>query len=279
MVGHLLLSGTLSTLGIAAVVGLMFFIGTRFRGLNNIVHECSHFTFAADRKANGFFGKLACALILKSFAAYRKEHMSHHAHLGDYELDEDFRIIQRFRLEDPLTPRTILRHLVTPLTGVHVPYYCAPNLSGEDGRGWLALKLGLIGATVALAFWAPLTALVMVVAPFVVVYSAINYWTDCIDHGGLFGHEDELWASRNVIVPRWLRFLLFPRNDCYHLIHHLFPTLPSGYLDFAHERLMDHPAYRKRSTGDGALGGFGMAGERAGEAGLADAMPPIPARS
>ena len=31
---------------------LVLFIGTRFRGINNIVHECSHAAFTADRHDN-----------------------------------------------------------------------------------------------------------------------------------------------------------------------------------------------------------------------------------
>jgi fatty acid desaturase len=90
----------------------------------------------------------------------------------------------------------------------------------------------------------------------VFAYSAINYWTDCIDHGGLVGETDELAASRNLVVPKILRVILFPRNDCYHLVHHLFPQVPTHHLDACHERLLDHPAYRARAvaeTGRGAV--------------------------
>ncbi|MEO1468088.1 MAG: hypothetical protein AAFV86_03455, partial [Pseudomonadota bacterium] len=41
-------------------------------------------------------------------------------------------------------------------------------------------------------------------------------------------------------------FIVFPRNDCFHLIHHLFPTVPADHLDYCHERLLGDPAYRER---------------------------------
>ncbi len=250
--GAYLLSLPTTTASAVAMGVVILLIGTRFRGLNNIVHECSHFAFAVRRQANHMFGRLCCAVILKSFVNYRVEHLSHHAHLGDYEHDLDFKVIRHFRLEDPLTPRTVLRHLVTPLLGLHLPYYVSVDTSARDGLGWTALKAGVVLASLAYLALAPLTALLFLVLPFFVVYSAINYWTDCLDHGGLVGSEDELDASRNIVVPRALRLVLFPRNDCYHLIHHLFPQVPVRHFDACHAELLQDPAYRARAR-QGAL--------------------------
>lgn len=229
-----------------ALAAIVLFIGTRLRGLNNIVHECTHYTFATKRPDNLFFGRLCAALILSSFHHYRADHMSHHAHVGDYEKDEDLKAIRRFRLEAPLTTATVLRHLVTPLTGLHLPYYLKVDLSAEDGSVFLTLKIGLIVAALGTLALDPIASLVLVWAPFVLAFSAINYWTDCIDHGGLVGEHDELQASRNMIVPQPLRAILFPRNDCFHLVHHLFPQVPARHLDTCHEMLLAHPAYRAR---------------------------------
>jgi fatty acid desaturase len=55
-----------TALGVAMVV---FFIGTRLRGFNNIVHECCHFTFTRRREDNVFFGSICASLVLGSFRA------------------------------------------------------------------------------------------------------------------------------------------------------------------------------------------------------------------
>lgn len=246
--GYWLLSLPLSAgtaLGIGAV---MFFIATRLRGLNNIVHECSHFAFSRDRESNVVLGSIAASLVLGCFRDYRDEHLTHHAHLGDYDHDLDLQGIRDFRLEDPLTPRTILRHLLTALTGRHLPYYLNVNLSARDGAIYRAGKIALIAAATVFLAFDPLAALLLVWFPFVWIYSAMNYWTDCIDHGGLVGSEDELDASRNFILPRPIRALLFPRNDCYHLIHHLFPQVPSHHFEECHQRLMSNPEYQSRAA-------------------------------
>lgn len=226
-----------------------FFIGTRLRGFNNIVHECSHATFAKTRADNVLCGSICASLILGCFQNYRDEHLTHHAHLGDYDKDMDLHGIRDLRLEEPLSPLTIMRHVLTPFLGLHLPYYLGCNLSARDGAQFRILKLALIAAATGFLILEPLAALLLVWAPFLWVYSTINYWTDCIDHGGLLEAEDELQASRNVLLPTPLKLLLFPRNDCYHLVHHLFPQVPARHFDTCHKQLLTHPDYSARLDG------------------------------
>jgi len=226
---------------------LMVFVGTRFRGLNNIVHECSHFTFAERRPDNLVIGRLCASLVLGCFARYRADHMTHHAHLGDYEKDLDLRGIRAFRLEDPLTPKTVARHLLTPLVGLHFSSYLRLDLSERDGTVHQILKLAVIAAAIAFLVLEPATALLLLWFPFLWIYPAINYWTDCVDHAGLVSARDELLSSRNLAIPRPLQPLLFPRNDCYHLVHHLFPQVPARHLASLHRQLLSEPEYRARA--------------------------------
>lgn len=237
-----------NVLGIVCVIG---FIGTRLRGFNNIVHECSHFTFVEKREDNVLLGSICASLVLSCFKDYREEHMTHHMHLGDYDKDMDLHGIRDLRIEDPLTPRVILRHLVTPFLGLHLPYYLGANLSDSDGRHFQVMKIAIIALAAAFLIVDPLTAILLVWAPYVLAYSAINYWTDCIDHGGLIENDDALQSSRNVTVPGAMRWLLFPRNDCYHLVHHLFPGVPAAHLSSCHEKLLAHPAYRAQVANEG----------------------------
>lgn len=244
---HLLLDNP-GILACFAIGLLMLFVGTRFRGINNIVHECSHFAFSQERSDNMLLGKLSSAFLLKSFDAYRKEHMTHHAHLGDYDKDLDFQNIRDFGLEQPLTPAAIARHVVTPLVGLHLPHYLGVSLSVKDGFGYALLKVALLAGAAAFTFINPLAAILMLIIPFAWIYSALNFWTDVVDHGGLLETGDELHASRNLLVPRPIRAILFPRNDCYHLIHHLFPNIPVQHFDRVHEELMENPAYREKTV-------------------------------
>ena len=65
---------------------------------------------------------------------------------GDYEHDRELGAIEKLRLHDPLTLRTVLRHIVTPLTGRHLRMYSGVNMSRDDGPVFFALKIGLLVA-------------------------------------------------------------------------------------------------------------------------------------
>ena len=170
---------------IVTIMVLMIFIGTRMRGLNNIVHECSHSTFSDTRPDNTLIGKVCAGLLLNSFRDYRDEHLSHHAHLGDYDHDLDLQGIKDLRIHDPLTTRVVLRHLVSPFLGRHFPYYLNMNLSGRDGRIFQIMKFGFLAAVAAFIIYTPVTGLLFVILPYALIYSSLNYWADCLDHHGV----------------------------------------------------------------------------------------------
>ena len=257
----LVIAGYIGQIALAAVAGIYLlslpltpwvgaglavtsiFIGTRLRGFNNIVHECSHFTFTQERQDNIWMGSFCASMVLGCYRDYRDEHLTHHMHLGDYDKDMDLSGIKDLKLEEELTWRTILRHVITPFVGLHLPYYLGVNLSARDGKGFLAMKIALLVGAFGLLAVAPLATLVLIWVPFIWVYSAINYWTDCMDHGGLLDKEDDLSTSRNMLAPKPLRALFFPRNDCFHLVHHLFPQVPTPHLEECHHVLMSDPNY------------------------------------
>lgn len=245
LLGTYLVSLSLSVWTVVAMVATAAFIGTRLRGINNIVHECSHATFADERSDNVVIGRFCAAILMKSFRKYRDDHLSHHAHNGDYEHDAEFGLIEKFGLHDPINVRTVLRHAFVPLTGRHLPFYTGINLSAEDGRFFQGLKLLLLAAMAIFLLFHPVAALAFVILPLFYIYPTFNFWTDCLDHAGLVGAKDEMEASRNVLAPALVRLIFFPRNDSYHLVHHLFPQIPARHLHLAHEQLSQDPSYRR----------------------------------
>jgi fatty acid desaturase len=246
--GHFVLQSGLTATTVAVAVILSLFMATRMRGLNNIVHECSHFTFSNHRADNVVLGSICASSVLGCYADYRDEHLSHHAHLGDYEHDLDLQGIRDLRLHEPLTAQNILRHFINPFLGRHLPYYLGANLSDRDGRGYLYYKQALIVAGLVFTLWQPVTGMFMVLLSYGFFYPTINYWTDCLDHAGLVSSEDELDSSRNVLAPKWLRVIFFPRNDCFHLVHHLFPNIPARHLEASHKVLSADPIYQEKTN-------------------------------
>ena len=248
VVGHYLLKGDATFLSVLGIAVLMLFVATRMRGLNNIVHECSHATFTVDRADNVRIGKVCASLLFNSFTAYRDEHLTHHKHIGDYEHDLDLQGIKNLGLHDPLTPKVVLRHITTPLMLRHLRYYLSLNLSRKDGFGFQALQYALIGVVSIVTALAPMTGIFMLIVPFVLIYSSLMYWADCMDHAGLVPTADDLEGSRNTLAPHVIRWLFFPRNDCFHLVHHLFPHIPARHLETSHQKLLDDELYASREN-------------------------------
>ncbi|MEM9425756.1 MAG: fatty acid desaturase [Pseudomonadota bacterium] len=247
-VGAFLLTMPINGWIIGGFALVMLFIGTRMRGLNNIIHECSHATFSSERADNARIGKICAALLFNSFSDYRDEHLSHHAHLGDYDHDLDLQGIKDLKLHEPLSAKVVLRHALSPLIGRHLPYYLGLNMSAKDGTAFQVLKYSVLVATLLFTAVFPATGLLFLIVPFVFVYSTLNYWADCLDHAGIVATGDDLTASRNILAPGALRWMFFPRNDCYHLVHHLFPHIPARHLGTSHALLTQDDVYAARSN-------------------------------
>ena len=147
---------------------------------------------------------------------------------------------------------------MTPLTLRHLKTYLNWDLGRGDGLGFQLMKMGLLLLAVVFASIAPLTTVLFVLIPFALIYSALNYWADCLDHAGLVANEDEIDASRNVLAPPLVKLLFFPRNDCFHLVHHLFPHVPARHLENAHATLTDDPIYQQKQN---AMPSAGVVGE------------------
>ena len=276
VLGHVLIQAPVSGWSIGLALFLMLFIGTRFRALNNVVHETSHASFVEDRQQNVLIGKFCSAVTLGSYRDYRDEHLSHHAYVGDYEKDLDFKGIEDLALHEPLTRGTLMRHILTPFVGRHLPYYLHLNRSTRDGKVFVWLKVALLVSVLVVTVLAPLTALLFLVVPFVLVYSALNYWADCMDHAGLVGGEDELDKSRNILAPRLVGWMFFPRHDCFHLVHHLFPQVPARHLEATHELLAKDKIYQSKPNAMGVLPRLAKAsGPAKVESGLPDSRVDI----
>ncbi|AML52575.1 fatty acid desaturase family protein [Falsihalocynthiibacter arcticus] len=244
--GHYLLSFTLSVATVFLMVLTSVFIGTRLRGLNNIVHECTHSSFSEHREDNVAIGRLCSSLLSGCFQQYKDDHLSHHAHLGDYAHDREMGPIEKFGLHKPLTRKTILQHMITPLLGRHLKMYSGVNLSGGDGRLFFGIKMALLVTIFVFSIFYPATSAFFVLLPMFYIFPTLNFWTDCLDHAGIVGAEDELEASRNVLAPLPVRLLFFPRNDCFHLVHHLFPNVPARHLETAHVALSKDASYQSQ---------------------------------
>lgn len=232
-------------LGWLFYAGAILFTATRFRLIGNMVHEASHGFLARGVRANQLLGNLVAVLDFTDLPTYRREHFTHHRHLGDPVRDLDFAPRQRFGFNDP--ERSFLwTHCLRPLTLFHLPRFIRPQLWNREDTWPVAVgRMVYIMALAALAAWVGWRPFLLFWAvPYFVVYQVIRYWADAMDHAGIIGAEDELHRARNHLFPsRLLSGLCYGRSEQYHLAHHLFPAVPMQHLPQLHRLLLEDPEY------------------------------------
>ena len=234
---------------------VVFFIGTRFRALCNMMHESVHNTLAATPRQNKVIGRVLSLFDFTGYDIYASDHLTHHRYLGDPDRDLDFAARRDLMSGD--TSRFFARHVLRPLTLFHVPRYIDPVVwSRNEPTAMRIVRVLHVMTLASLAHFVigwPAFVLFYLV-PYATAYQVIRYWSDAVDHAGILDSPDELDRARNHIASRaWINWLLFPDEDQYHLVHHLFPAVPAGRLRLAHERLLADPIYAGREHGFGPL--------------------------
>ena len=261
-------------LGIELVVGFIFWTGllvstgSRLRALGNIVHECSHNIFLKDPRANEFLGNILAVLLLQSFQKYRDDHRTHHKYLGIVGLQKCDRDLARYQnlFQNRGTENILRRQLALAWRpqNLKVAYqitlwnksdhlhtnrlrvvYAAALLLGigllfnqaAAGTNGLHNALRCMGVAVALA-------------PVFIIYPLFCVWSDIADHcigAALHRRPNAFSLSRNHIFrSKILNLIFFPRNDAYHLVHHLFPSRPVSQYPAIHRRLLvEQPEYAR----------------------------------
>jgi fatty acid desaturase len=235
-------------------------IGSRMRAVANLLHEASHRKLFRNRFMNDAAGILLLATPLAcSFREYARLHTPHHVYLWDEHSDPDAKLYFSTRTAERSDQRCgYAQFLLVNVALVVFParplHLFLVSLRDQPSR---ALKLGVVSVVMVIADmrdWAVGSMLTKYwLVPFLTAYLAIAYWAELGEHGGLrsFGRR---WGSRNWKgnpVSRWL--IGSHSDDVYHLLHHLFPSVPHynlRKLDLACSRAW--PNYERQFT----CGGF-----------------------
>lgn len=244
----------------------LILIGSAQRTFANILHEAAHFHFAKNKTLNFLGGTvLTSYLIFHLFTPYRNSHVGyHHRHFGDPEDDPDynFHILLGLYEAKESHARFILKNLVLALIGYrsleYIKYiYQDRILFNEDkvvirmpititmdrllfAATWIVVLFAVTWINVWLEF------LLFWIVPCFTTYIAIGWCAELAEHYPLPESEDKrLLMTRNRKGWAIENFLFGRHNDRYHLVHHIFPTIPFCNLREAHEVLLQDEAYRK----------------------------------
>lgn len=245
---------TMSSVGLVLLA--LVLIASRQRALGNTLHDAGHGN-AWDRKSEWIPQWLLAAPMLEELSLYRRDHLAHHAYLGDPAKDPDYLDIPA-RLKGTPGERSagsiFLHTALTPKIWIN---HCLGELMRLPARGlvrsavWWGTVLTVISLT--LGGSAALTFAGLWFGARATTYHLLKVFTELSDHVGL-RVGSVLGYTRNM-PANWASLLLHPHNDSYHLTHHLAPRVCMLNLPRMHELLMALPEYRDGHQCDGYVFG------------------------
>lgn len=242
----------------------LLLIGSRQRALATILHESAHGVFAKNKKINYIMGTFFSGyLIIQTMSSYKSSHINnHHAHFGNPDRDPDFKYAVKNGLykEDALSVR-FWKNFINPLFLTKVPSYLKSlikdRLTAFDNGDrkeffvFLAYWSFIISLTVLtstfhyfLIFW---------LIPYITVFNIIGWYIELSEHYPLMKNDNSLYMSRNRHSHFVEQFLTGMHNENYHLIHHLYPTIPFWNLPKAHAVLMRDENYARQDRESGGI--------------------------
>lgn len=226
----------------------LLILGNRQRALGNILHDAAHGNLTRHRLVNDLVARaLIAPLLFLSLSHYRDLHSRHHVDLGAQGTDPDLIPIPPEKARswvaavsiNALSIRAVLGSTFGHLQDLNVPL---------AGRLYIvAWWSALVGAVAAATGAGPaVTVLALWLAARATVFHLITTVREMCDHhglapGGVFSFTRDIKASGLLSV------LIHPRNNAYHLTHHLLPAVPYYRLPEAQRLFAALPEYQSRA--------------------------------
>ncbi len=243
-------------------------IARQLRGLEIMVHDASHLTWIRSQpRLNNILADLFVgAPVLSSVTAYWKSHRVHHGQYGTHQ--DPCR--QRFAAMglgdiDLSTHWKITRAVIAWLPGYNAAYY--KEIGSQSLLQWgifiswhvcvlvipattiLTFGLGFdlkVGMALAIFGW-----VLFWVLPAMVFLPVIRSIAESEEHDYEAGGTEFETTFTN---DGWLhQLLIHPKNDAYHVIHHLFPNIPESQHRRIHKLLMEHDVIYQNALRRGKL--------------------------
>jgi fatty acid desaturase len=230
----------------------LILIGGRQLGLGALMHECGHGSLFKTKALNRWVGKwLAAAPVCYRIDDYMKNHLEHHRKIGSEE-DPD---LHRYR-QYPVSSASLKRKVIRDLTGKTTWNYFRIVFNAnkifyidEDNKKRFSLQQFLsrfhapiitnfLMLSVLTAFGMPWLYLLWVV-PYFSLYMVFSRIRNLAEHAAVpeLFNDDPLLNTRTTLPSWWERLTFAPNSVCYHLEHHLVPSVPKYRLAEFHRAL------------------------------------------
>lgn len=231
----------------AAPIALLV-LGNRQRALGNILHDAAHRNLTRNRVLNDLVTRaLIAPLLFVSLSHYRELHFRHHLDLGGQGADPDLIPIPAQKARSWLAAvaaNTLSLRAILGSTFGHLLDSGAPAVGRLYIVGWWFVLLGVL--VLAAGFGPAAAMLALWLAARATAFHAITTFREMCDHHGL-SPGGVFSFTRDIKAAGLWSVLFHPRNNAYHLTHHLLPAIPYYWLPEAQRIFSTLPEYRERA--------------------------------
>jgi beta-carotene hydroxylase len=185
--------------------------------LFTVMHDSMHRTAHQSRFINDLLGRLSAVSLTVTMPLFRAVHYEHHSHTNDPERDPDLIVNRR--------PRWALPFWCLGIIVEYRRHYFGRRMwrDRSDLIEAIAMECFLLGAIVFAAATGTFATLAIVwLGPALIAVAALALAFDFLPHYPYTSQERYL--DTRVYPGRILNALLLGQN--YHLIHHLWTTIP-----------------------------------------------------
>jgi len=213
--------------------------GRALRGIENLVHEASHFNWDRSRKTlNDYFANYLCASwVLQSVRGFRLPHLVHHVDFGS-DRDPDRMRYNRMGI-DAVSRQSAIRFLWYTLR--QMPTYVGGfygQFANNMKQLFVSLSMHAVLCLVGSILLTPRFWLLWVIyfgIPFVIYLPVHRFLAESAKHR--YADATTEFNSTFSHLGMFQRWFLHPHGDAYHLLHHLLPGIPHGKMALAHRLL------------------------------------------
>lgn len=236
----------------------IFIIGTRQRGLATLLHESAHGILAKSKQLNYWLGTYASGyLIFQMFEPYRISHCrDHHGFLGQQHKDPDLIYYHSQGLFHYKNLNSFMKSYLLPnflflkiFDNIHylIKNRLVPNDNTKSKKEYYYFILYWISIIFIFIYFNIFHYLILFwIIPWLTFFQSINALIEVTEHYPIIrdGKKD-LYMTRNRKC-NWLERQLFGlHGESFHLLHHLFASIPFWNLPKAHQILLQDPEYHQ----------------------------------
>jgi fatty acid desaturase len=223
-------------------------LGNRQRALGNILHDAAHRNLTRNRLLNDLVTRaLIAPLLFASLSHYRELHFRHHLDLGAQDADPDLIPIPAAKAKSwvaAVAANTLSLRAVLGSTFGHLIDRSVPLGGRLYILGWWAVLAAVLGVAAGVGPAASMVALWL--GARASVFHVITTFREMCDHHGL-SPGGVFSFTRDIKAAGLWSVLFHPRNNAYHLTHHLLPAIPYYRLPEAQRVFSTLPEYRERA--------------------------------